>query len=77
MEDYDALLAKQGGGCAICGARPFSKRAGGKRLSVDHDHNTGKVRGILCASCNFALGKMWDEAVLVQKMLDYIKLAKA
>ena len=49
--EYDALLAKQGGRCLICG-RPPAKR----RLSVDHDHRTGEVRGLLC---------FWDNRFLV------------
>lgn len=46
--DYDAMLKKQGGVCAICGNACKS----GKRLAVDHDHLTLKVRGLLCNHCN-------------------------
>jgi len=49
-EAYEALLDAQGGGCAICGAKPKTRR-----LHVDHDHATGKVRGLLCHRCNRAL----------------------
>lgn len=45
--DYDRMYAAQGGVCAICGKPPKKKR-----LSVDHDHRTGKVRALLCAGCN-------------------------
>jgi hypothetical protein len=48
--DYDRMLNEQGGGCAICGNPPKSRR-----LHVDHDHKTGKVRGLLCFRCNRAL----------------------
>lgn len=48
--DYEALLALQGGGCAICGATPKTRR-----LHVDHDHKTMRVRGLLCHRCNRAL----------------------
>ena len=47
---YEALLEAQGGGCAICGATPKTRR-----LDTDHDHKTGKVRGLLCHRCNRAL----------------------
>ena len=47
LAEYDALLAAQGGGCAICGNPPKTRR-----LHVDHDHKTGKVRGLLCHRCN-------------------------
>lgn len=57
LEEYTALLRKQGGGCAVCGAR---KDPRGTRLSVDHDHTTKIVRGILCAGCNSAIGRLGD-----------------
>ena len=47
---YEALLEQQGGHCAICSATPKTRR-----LHVDHDHATGKVRGLLCHRCNRAL----------------------
>ena len=46
-DDYWGLLEFQGRGCAICGTQPKTKH-----LHVDHDHKTGKVRGLLCNSCN-------------------------
>lgn len=50
-EQYDAMAAKQNGRCAICGGPP-SKRV----LGVDHDHATGRVRGLLCHKCNIFVG---------------------
>ena len=47
---YYVMLAKQHGGCAICGRPPKTRR-----LHVDHDHHTGAVRGLLCHRCNRAL----------------------
>jgi len=52
-EAFDALLASQGGGCAICGTADAD--------NVDHDHATGAVRGILCFSCNVGIGHLADE----------------
>lgn len=52
-EDYDAMLFAQDGHCKICPAGP-----GARRLAVDHDHVTGKVRGLLCPKCNSSLGWM-------------------
>jgi hypothetical protein len=56
-EQYDALLAKQGGRCALCGSGFFS-------LCLDHDHVTGKVRGLLCRVCNRRLGDLEDPAFI-------------
>lgn len=47
-DEYDLILAEQGGGCGICGRAPTP----GKRHAVDHDHQTGYVRGLLCFMCN-------------------------
>lgn len=49
LEDYEVLLKNQGGVCGICGKPPKPDRA----LDVDHDHKTGKVRGLLCHNCNY------------------------
>lgn len=51
IEQYEEMLAIQGGGCAICGRLP-----GKISLHVDHDHETGRIRGCLCFRCNNALG---------------------
>lgn len=56
LSDFESMLNQQGGGCAICG----SPDHGGKNWHVDHDHETGVVRGILCGGCNTALGGMKD-----------------
>lgn len=65
---YKALLAAQGGRCAICRARPQSKR-----LAVDHDHQTGAVRGLLCSRCNHDLmGAAWDSLAIAHALVGYI-----
>jgi hypothetical protein len=66
--DYDQLLAAQNGGCAICGEAP----AAGKRLVVDHDHKTGRVRGLLCDKHNRALGALNDDPALVLAALYHL-----
>jgi Recombination endonuclease VII len=70
LAEYEALLAEQGGGCAICGATdPGSNR---RYLFVDHDHSTDLIRGLLCANCNLALGKFRDDPSLLRKAADYL-----
>lgn len=73
VEEYDALLHQQGGVCAICG-RPETKhnQHGPCRLAVDHDHETGRVRGLLCSECNTGLGKFKDDETLIRRALDYL-----
>lgn len=59
-DDYDLLLAEQGGVCAICKEVRSWNRREGEVLVVDHDHSTGEVRGLLCHPCNQTLGLMKD-----------------
>lgn len=67
-EDYTAILKAQGGKCAICRAAP--KR---KSLAVDHDHNTGEVRGLLCGPCNTGLGRFGDSIEGLMKAIEYLQ----
>lgn len=69
-EEYDAMLAQQGGGCALCGAE---KGHNGTSLAVDHCHRTGKIRGLLCTKCNTALGHFGDDAYGLRRVLAYIE----
>jgi hypothetical protein len=70
-QDYDAMLAEQGGVCAICKTRPD------KPLFVDHSHATGKVRGLLCRPCNFSLGFMRDDPRVTAAATEYLLKAAA
>lgn len=67
---FDALLESQGGVCAICGlpGQNWAER----NLSVDHDHATGAVRGLLCGRCNTGLGFFGDNPEALAKALDYL-----
>jgi hypothetical protein len=67
-EQYDEMLAAQGGGCAICKRPPREDIS----LHVDHDHETGKVRGLLCFRCNNSLGDLEDDPVLVRAAAKYL-----
>lgn len=67
-EQYELMLREQGGVCSICG-----QNNDGKRLAVDHDHKTKRVRGLLCGNCNNGLGRFQDAAALLRAAADYLE----
>ena len=67
-DQYYELLRSQGGVCAIC----LKTCLTGQRLSVDHDHKTGLVRGLLCHNCNHGLGKFKDDPELLLAAAKYL-----
>ena len=68
-EEYQALLDGQAHCCAICGGEANPQ---GKRLSVDHDHTTGQIRGLLCGSCNNLLGLAYDRPEILRSAAAYL-----
>jgi len=73
LEEYNQLLLSQNGVCAICGEPETSTNRGKiKCLSVDHDHETGKIRGLLCQKCNQGLGNFKDSLELIEKTKQYL-----
>ncbi len=71
MEQYEQMLEEQKHLCAICQKYPAKNLK--NPWHVDHDHATGKVRGILCHSCNTALGNFNDDPEILQRALDYLQ----
>jgi hypothetical protein len=69
-EDVDCLIKIQGNVCAICGKPGWS----GKEPHIDHNHETGRVRGLLCFHCNLALGLIKDNPRIAQAMIDYLNV---
>lgn len=69
-EDYQSLLEAQGGVCAICGGTDWSGSKG--TPSIDHCHESGKVRGLLCMGCNVALGRFKDDIELLARAIEYL-----
>lgn len=65
LEDYESLKAKQNNCCLICNEE--------KALNVDHNHLTGKVRGLLCRGCNTAIGLLKEDVSLLNKAIFYLK----
>lgn len=73
-DTYRAMLADQGGTCAICGTLPDPSAAYNKRtLAVDHNHGTGAVRGLLCPNCNNGLGCFRDNISVMEKAIAYLR----
>lgn len=74
-EHYNKLLLRQKGCCAICGVHESTYRQiGSKRhFAIDHDHDTGKIRGLLCNSCNLGIGALGDNPIRLRAAVRYLK----
>lgn len=70
MENYFGMLEGQQGVCAICKQPPKE----GTFLAVDHNHQTGKIRGLLCWRCNSSMGKFNDDARLIRRAAEYLEM---
>lgn len=71
LEEFEILLAHQGEVCAICLEKDNDKRY--LKLCVDHNHKTGKIRGLLCQNCNRALGSFKESINVLEKAIAYLK----
>lgn len=71
LEQYKNTLDKQGCKCIICGRTPEEN---GKMLAVDHNHETGKNRGLLCSSCNICIGFIEKNKLSILKISEYLKI---
>jgi Recombination endonuclease VII len=74
-EQYEEMLKRQNGVCAICHQPETARsRSGGEKLlGVDHEHETGRVRGLLCYRCNVALGYLKDDADVLLSAVAYLR----
>lgn len=68
-DDYNTLFNKQHGCCAICGVHQSQLK---RRLHIDHDHQTGEIRGLLCMKCNRALGYFGDSVEHMTTAIQYL-----
>jgi len=68
LTEYDEICEKQGGVCAICG----KPNKGGKRLRVDHNHDTDEVRGLLCDYCNIGIGCFFEDKTALSSAINYL-----
>ena len=67
LEQYNEMYEKQGGVCAVC------KEESNKKLCVDHDHNTGQVRALVCDRCNRAMGAANDDPTILKLCAEYLE----
>lgn len=70
LEDYDKLFKEQNGCCAICETHQSELK---HSLSVDHNHETNKIRGLLCNNCNRSIGLLKDDIEVLEKAIVYLK----
>ncbi len=74
-DDYDRMFKEQDGCCAICGKHQSENQSRKGRdipLFIDHDHITGKIRGLLCSNCNSVLGYAHDDKDILKNAIDYL-----
>lgn len=70
QEEWQAIFERQQGRCAICGT---SQDDLGYTLEIDYDHNTGKVRGLLCKKCNLGIGMFGENVENINKAIRYLE----
>ncbi len=69
LKQYDKMLEKQFGKCKIC---KTEVPGGPGRFHIDHDHSTGKIRGLLCSNCNLFLGNAKDNIEILASAIQYL-----
>lgn len=74
QQDYDRMITEQNHQCAICKTTEPGGKHNSNYFVVDHCHNTGKVRKLLCHHCNTALGLVGDNTHILQSMIEYLKV---
>jgi len=73
-DDYNKLLMAQDNKCAVCGTDIQTYNMGHiKHFAVDHDHTTGKIRGLLCHNCNRSIGLLKEDPEVLRKAANYIE----
>lgn len=75
LNEYDLMLEAQAGVCAICGGEEVKRHRDGTlwALSVDHDHKTGRVRGLLCSACNVGLSNFRESTEALTAAIQYLQ----
>lgn len=77
LTEYEQIEHQQNGVCAICNKREtYKNQYSLARLSVDHDHITGEIRGLLCKNCNLGLGYFKDNIASLSSAINYLLKSK-
>lgn len=76
QEEFDQLLASQDNKCAICFDKLLPKGLRASSITVDHEHGTTKVRGLLCRNCNVGLGHFKDDPIRLANAIRYLRIDK-
>lgn len=71
-DEYDALVERADGRCEACGRTPVGRTHQESTLHIDHNHQTGEVRGFLCMQCNVTLGLLRDDPARLRRLIDYL-----
>lgn len=72
LSEYNSMLKAQKRRCKICGKKKTQMR----KLCVDHCHETGRIRGLLCSTCNTGIGSFYHDPELMLKAIEYIEESK-
>lgn len=74
IDDYERLMVKQNGMCAVCGSEGTETKSGKRyALAVDHCHVSSGVRGLLCQDCNSGIGSLKDDIGLLERAIQYLR----
>lgn len=76
LDEYSRMFSEQHGVCAVCLQPESTIHSGSKKvqsLSVDHNHNTNQVRGLLCSKCNTAIGLLDEDTLRMRFLIDYLE----
>jgi hypothetical protein len=73
QETYAAMVVEQDNVCAICRRPEESSRHSGRRLVIDHDHKTGRVRKLLCSKCNAGIGLLREDPLVLEAAIKYLR----
>jgi hypothetical protein len=73
-DEFETMLATQQGKCAICQSPELNRHKGGvRKLSIDHDHATGRIRALLCGACNTGLGSLRHDPTIFEAAIAYLE----